>query len=530
MAGKSPKLFARESTGLTKSIGAFDVLSFTLLASGPMVLIPLGVLSLPSIYEGANVPFILGLALVLLLPLAYNTTALSSTIPRAGGDYVFGSRIVHPIWGVIPSFMILFSFVTGIGSLVIVTLQAFVGPAIITSYPQFLNATLSFLYLYPIRLFAISLALLIFIFGLAILSTKAWFWFIKIVSLFALFTTLLLFAYLLTTPSSEIASRFTLQNTTGLTFSGVLEKAQASGWTPQHTSSPLVTAGAMIFVFFFLAAPISAYFSSEIKSVAKSMSIGVIGGTLFSWFIATAGLLLFLKVFGYNFLSAYGFLNLSNPSIFTFNSLVLSITGNPNISFVIGLGFALAALGLVAVPMLPASRLLLAWSLDRLIPQRFAYVSDRTHTPVFALTFVGVLSAVVAALDSYYSATIGTFLATTIIVAIAFLPNGVTATLLPLMKKDLYLLAPSIVRLKIRKIPLILITGLIHALGFLILIALVFLNPTSAGTSNGELSSGALIVIVVMFLISIAFYPFVKIVRKRAGIDISIVFKEIPPE
>ncbi|PSO05500.1 hypothetical protein B9Q12_00345, partial [Candidatus Marsarchaeota G2 archaeon ECH_B_SAG-G06] len=134
------------------------MLSFTLLASGPMVLIPLGVLTLPSVYEGANVPFILGLALVLLLPLAYNTTALSSTIPRAGGDYVFGSRIVHPIWGVIPSFMILFSFVTGIGSLVIVTLQAFVGPAIITSYPQFLNATLSFLYLYPIRLFAISLA------------------------------------------------------------------------------------------------------------------------------------------------------------------------------------------------------------------------------------------------------------------------------------------------------------------------------------------------------------------------------------
>lgn len=85
-------------------------------------------------------------------------------------------------------------------------------------------------------------------------------------------------------------------------------------------------------------------------------------------------------------------------------------------------------------------------------------------------------------------------------------------------------------RLKLGKTPLILITGLIHALGFLTLIALVFLNPASAGTSNGELSSGALIVIVVMFLISIAFYPFVKIVRKRAGIDISIVFKEIPPE
>lgn len=77
-----------------------------------MVLIPLGVLELPSLYEGVNLPLAFGISIILLLALSYNTVALASTFPRAGGDYVFGSRVIHPIWGMIPSFMVLFSFVT----------------------------------------------------------------------------------------------------------------------------------------------------------------------------------------------------------------------------------------------------------------------------------------------------------------------------------------------------------------------------------------------------------------------------------
>ncbi|MCL5067956.1 MAG: hypothetical protein M1368_06355, partial [Thaumarchaeota archaeon] len=104
-------VFTRDSTGLVKSISAIDVLSFTFLAAGPIVLIALGVLTLPAIYEGTDLYLIFGVSIVLLLALAYNTAALASAMPRAGGDYVFGSRVIHPVWGMIPSFMVLFSFV-----------------------------------------------------------------------------------------------------------------------------------------------------------------------------------------------------------------------------------------------------------------------------------------------------------------------------------------------------------------------------------------------------------------------------------
>lgn len=526
-----PGLFTRNSTGLVRSISALDVLTFTLLAAGPMVLVPLGVTTLPSIYEGASLPLILGLSIILLLALAYNTAALSSALPRAGGDYVFGSRIVHPIWGMIPSFMVLLSFVVGIGTLTVVSLQAFLGPTILTSYPQYANSVGNAIYGSQINLFALSALILILIFGLAMLSTKGWFWFIRTVSIFALIMLMVLLAYLASTVASDsLISNFNSQGLTGLNQNGIFANATALNWARGAASSPLTTAGAMIFVFFFLAAPISAYFASEIKNTSRSMAIGVIGGTSISWIIATIGILAFAAAFGYDFISAFGFLGLGNPATFNFNVLILAAVKDPNIGFLIGLGFFLATLGLVAAPMLPASRILFAWSFDRLIPSRFSSVSDRTRTPIFSLAIVAILTIIVAGLDSYYTAALGGFLATTIIVAIAFLPNGITAAVLPFRKKEVFDTAPSLVRRKIGGVPLITITGLIHAIGFAVLIILVFLNPVAAGTNNGIIGAGALGLILVGLVVAIIFYPVARAARKSSGLDLEMIYKEIPPE
>jgi amino acid transporter len=246
--------------------------------------------------------------------------------------------------------------------------------------------------------------------------------------------------------------------------------------------------------------------------------------------IAAIGVLAIVLAFTYNFISAFGFLSLSNPSSFNVNALVLSVVGDPNVAFLIGLGFALATLGLVAAPTLPASRLLLAWSFDRVIPRKFANVSDRTHTPIFSLGVVALLTVVVAGLESYYASAVGGFVATTIIVAIAFLPNGVTAALLPYRRKQIYNSAPSIVTRKVGGVPLVTITGLIHSIGLGAIIVLVFLNPASAGTSNGIIGTGALLTIVAGLIVAVVIFPIAKAIRKSSGIDLDLVFKELPPE
>ncbi len=537
MAGEKRKtvVFTRDATGLVRSVSSFDVLTFTLMAAGPIVLIPFGILTLPAIYEGANIPLMLGISIPLLIIMAYNTVALVSAMPRAGGDYVFGSRIVHPIWGMIPSFMVMFSFVVGIGTLAVLTLQAFVGPAIITSYPQTLPAVLGLIYESPFNLFLVAAVILAVMFGLAIASTKAWFMLIRVISIFSVIMILIFIAYLLTTSHSTILSNFDAQTATGFTANQMMTNATASGWTANVVANPLNTAGAMIFVFFFLAAPISAYFGGEIKNATKSMSVGMLGGTVVAWVVTTIGLLAWVAAFGYEFLSAYGFETLINPTTaptgqFGVNALILAVVTDPNLAFLIGLGVALASFGLVAAPMLPASRILFAWSFDRLIPEKFSSVSERTHTPALSLALVAILTIVVAGIDAYYAAVLGGFIATTIIVAIAFLPNGVTAALLPFRKRDIYTSAPSLVTKKIGGLPLLTVTGLIHAISLLLLIVLVFLNPAAAGTSTGSLGTGPLAVILIGLLVSLLFYPIAKAARKGQGIDLALAFQEIPPE
>ena len=535
----SATIFTRNSTGLIRSVTAFDVLSFTLLAAGPMVLVPLGILELPSLYEGVNLPLAFGISIILLLALAYNTVALSSTFPRAGGDYVFGSRVVHPVWGMVPSFMVLFSFVVGIGTLAPLALQAFVGPTFLTSYgsnASVANTVVNLFYSAPVNLFVVSAVILILIFGLAIVSTRAWFWFVKFVSVYALVAIIVFLAYLGVTSHSTILSNFNSQMATGFSSSQVLSNATAAGWSSSVPSTALSTAGAMIFIFFFLAAPISAYFASEIRNTSRSMTVGMLGGTIVAWVIATVGILAWIAAFGYTFMSAFGFNTLVNPTTaptgaFSANALILAVVGNPNVAFFIGLGLSLAVLGLVAAPMLPASRILFAWSFDRLIPEKFAAVSDRTHTPALSLGVVAVLTVLVAGLDAYYSSVIGAFLATTVIVAIAFLPNGVTATLLPFRKRDAFESAPPVAKKRVGGVPLITITGLIHAVGFATLIILVFLYPSAAGTSTGELGYGPLAVVLIGLVISLIFYPIAKAARKSAShLDLGMVYREIPPE
>jgi hypothetical protein len=135
-----------------------------------------------------------------------------------------------------------------------------------------------------------------------------------------------------------------------------------------------------------------------------------------------------------------------------------------------------------------------------------------------------------AAIDSFFASYIGPFLATTLLLMVAYLPNGVSALLLPYRRKSIFDASPALVKKKFGPVPLVSLAGLVQTISVMLLLVLVFLNPAAAGTSNGTLGSGALAVIVVALTISIIFYPISKAIRKRSGIDLSLVYREIPPE
>ena len=529
-----PTTFVRNATGLVRSVSAFDVLAYGVISGGAITLIPLGILSLPSIYEGVSIPLILALSIIPIFAIAFTVTLLSSSMPRAGGDYVFGSRVVHPVWGMVASFMWMFTLIVGTGSLALLTIQGFLGPAILVSFPQYTSSVVSLLYT-PSTVFVVVALLLVGLIVLAALSTRAWFLAVRIFFIYGLIMMVVLIGYLLTVPKSVIISNFNGQLATGFNYSDVLSNATSAGWSPTVAATPLSTAGAMIFILFFLTITLPAFFAGEIKHVSKSMLIGEVGGSILSLAVATVAILAWVGAFGYSFLSAFGYEAYLNPTTaptgaFNANALVLAIVGSPALAFLIGLAFALVTLGLTAVTIIPSSRIFFAWGFDRLIPARFCSVSDRTHTPLFSFAVFGLLVMVMAAIDCFFASYIGPFLATTLLLMAAYLPNGVSALLLPYRRKSIFDASPALVKKKFGPVPLVSLAGLVQTISVMLLLVLVFLNPAAAGTSNGTLGSGALAVIVVALTISIIFYPISKAIRKRSGIDLSLVYREIPPE
>ena len=59
----------------------------------------------PAFFPGADIITAYMLILPIALCYAISYGILGSCMPRSGGDYIFGSRIVHPVFGLMGSFM-----------------------------------------------------------------------------------------------------------------------------------------------------------------------------------------------------------------------------------------------------------------------------------------------------------------------------------------------------------------------------------------------------------------------------------------
>src|SRR5437879_82116 len=92
--------FARQATGLVRQAGALDVFiyntNFINIAIGVafiFLFVPAGA------YPGANVYLSILFTVAAVLPTNLVYGALASIMPRSGGDYVYVSRTLGPLWG-----------------------------------------------------------------------------------------------------------------------------------------------------------------------------------------------------------------------------------------------------------------------------------------------------------------------------------------------------------------------------------------------------------------------------------------------
>jgi len=536
------KSFVRDATGLVREISLFDHL-----VTNMNGVVPLAALALTPWWIWFAVPGGDPLTSTLTgficsaLGTIMSYALLSATFPRSAAPYVATSRVLHPAIGwpaealmwvgwilalaLYPSFMTTWGLVPGLYTM-----------GISSGNPALVSAALALTQ--PVNVIAVGTVFMIICLVVTVLGTK------RLVRTFQLPMTIIMFVGIiliiaLWAGSSSAQLDSVLPAYLGNNTSTIISYAQAnypSGFAPiSYTAIPLLfslglTAGSFNTYW-------NAYASGEVRkaSDAKTHLYAMLIPSALIAIIVGVVLVIAYYTVGNNILIALTEILSFNSSYFNIPAITgfagsivmilvpMMLSNNPVIQFLIMASVVAATFAYVPATMLILSREWFAWSFDRLLPAKFANVSDRFHTPVLSIFINWLLGFIVFVVFTFYASYLGFFTTAawdTTLVTVTIL--CLAAVFLPL-RKDLWATSP-VRNFKVAGIPVVTIGGLIG----------VFYNGLAvyAFTFTPILGFGlpSTYVLVVTFLVPFVLYWIIAAIRKRQGIDVRMIFQTIPPE
>ncbi len=322
-----------------------------------------------------------------------------------------------------------------------------------------------------------------------------------------------------------------LYGTTGNAYAATL-KAGTKGYTPSPIGS-FNFSGVLVLIpmllFFNLWSNWGATLYGEVRGASDfRKNIYAMGGALVvTTIVAAIFFLLFSKTFGWNFYMAGNnayYAGTLPIGVFPYPAtLAAMIFSSPVLQFVLIAVMSLWFFGWVGSVFLSSTRVVFAASFDRILPEKVASVS-RNGVPFWALALMLVPSIPLAALYAWSKTFESYTLDATLVIAITFLGTTVSAAILPWRKPEIYNASP-IAKYKVLGLPLITAAAIMFAV-ILIWALVKWFSDAAYGVNNTDsyyLMGG-------MYVLAIAIYVGSQIVRKRQGIDLSLVYGEIPAE
>jgi uncharacterized membrane protein len=144
--------------------------------------------------------------------------------------------------------------------------------------------------------------------------------------------------------------------------------------------------------------------------------------------------------------------------------------------------------------------------------------------PFYSLVLMLAPAVILGAIYAY-STTFRTYtLDATLVIAVTYLFSAIAVVLLPFIKKDLWRASPAS-RIKIFGVPIVPVAGWIT-------IALLVYNLVEWLSNDNYFvnSHDSLLYMAAMYVLAIVIFVVARIVRRRQGIDLGLINKEIPVE
>ena len=524
-------LFVRKATGLVRGWAVRDAfiysvfainlvtLGFYIFSFGPFI--PAGSLLWAVILSGAYLVF-----------QAITYASLIAAMPRAGGDYVWMSRVLGGGIGFVLAvcgwWFILWHWVPIYANILNIEV---LGPmAAIVGW----DGAVSWLGDKPgIFVASLATALIASVFIALGIRTYAR---IQKICFYGGVAGLAIVAILLLVNSktsfishfnTEAAQTYGAKNAYQGTLTAGLKDYQPGGVAHFSLSSTVLLIPMLL--FFNLWSNWGATLYGEVRGASDfRKNIYAMGGALIATTIAGAILLLlFAKTFGWDFYSAANnaFWAGTGPlGVFPYpGTLAAFLVGSPILQFLIITLLSLWFFGWVGSVFLSSTRVIFATAFDRVLPEWAAKVG-RNGVPYAALALMLIPSIPISYFYAYDATFTSWTLDATLVIAITFLGSAVAAGILPYRKPDIYNASP-IARYKVLGIPLITFAAFMFAL-ILVFSLYHWFKDDVYGVNNGA----SLRYMAVMYLLAIGIYVGSRIYRRSQGMNLKMVYDEIPVE
>ena len=453
--------FVRQATGLVRQFSAIDVFTWSIIFF-PWLTSWAGIFWVtPDYYH--NVDYYASLAvwaaIAVVIVLLY--WQLTSVMPRSGGDYVFISRVLSTPLGFVASFLFFVAILISAGSgsywafSEAGTQLSFAGQVLgdkgILSLGNSITPGVSSS---PATLMAVGVAILAV--GAALVITGGRTFRLVVYSFFGygVFTMVLVMGIFLTSSHADFVNAYAGYFQGGV--AKVFSDAATAGYAP---GASLANLGAVVPLLFVSIGPypVMQFVGGEIRRPRTSLLYGLVlaeAASIAIWF----GLTYMLdNVVGLPFIEAWAVQNGGLSTVPTAFATVLDPSSV--LLWLIVIGLFVGNIGWSWLSLVFISRLFLAWSFDRVMPQWLSKVSDRFHTPVNAI-FLAAAFAIVPMYLQYFTSFISAQVNAIFFYSIVWFLAALSAVVLPFTRRDVYESATGGRR---RGIPLISVLGALAA-------------------------------------------------------------------
>lgn len=530
----SPAVFSRQASGLVRVGSSYDVFIYNVGLVSIGIAIAFNQFYGPSLYPGAQ-PWVSTLLAALgMLAVATTFYFWSVVFPRSGGVYVFLSRSTHPgvafVMSLIETVILLYYAALAAGLIVQVGLSSFFFTIGIVSGNETMTGWSTSIAT-PSGVFWIGTGLLLLAGAILASGTRRYFSLQRILFAVAVLGMLVLLVAMLF--GSRDAFESNLTKLTGLNYGEVIATASDNGYVASGFSFQESVKFMVWPLLPLLGAIQSVGIGGEVKKIQRSQLFGMLGAVVATGSVIALFAVLSNRAFGYDFQGAiaYNFLmgveGGSTGSAPYFTVLAGILTANVVLAVIIMAVFVAWIWFWIPAELAYTTRSMIAWSFDRVAPDKLGWVSGRFHTPIIAIAISTAGSIAFMWLIAFKAIALLTLVEVLLVV---WGTAMVSAIVFPRTRRALFDASPA-KRVTVGGVPVMAISGAISAIFLAAMIYLLWNDPIAAGplfTSDHVSREFWIVLGIVVF--GTAWYIGTRIYRRRQGIDLDLAFRQIPIE